>query len=907
MLTALYDILIYPIELLVNYIYAFFFRFSDSHGIAIVGISVAITILSFPLYSIAEKIQQSERDVRKSLQGGIDRIKAVFSGDEQYMLLSTYYRQHNYHPAYALRSSISLLIQVPFFIAAYNFLSHLASLQGVSFLFITDLGKPDGLLTIGGITLNLLPIAMTLINIIAGLIYTKGFLVREKVQVFCMALLFLILLYTSPAGLVLYWTLNNVFSLIKNIFYKIKRPAFVLYVLIVVMVVVGSGLFIAGFFDITRLKEVLLLITGILLVCIPLELKAFKWLFTTFFTPLAQDNKQRKRLYIASALLLWVLCGLFIPSTLISSSPVEFAFTGMVENPLAYIVKTSVVFLGIAIVWPVAIYAMASIPAKTFLAVGFALVSLGSLANATVFQGDYGTISNFLVFDDATKLLAGRFLMLVPFAATLVLFLLLVVLVRKGKAKWITDLMMIIVVASFALSLYNIRTNNRDFNAHKQNVLANQADHTQGDEGPIYHLSKDGKNVIVFFLDRAVGAYFPYILQDVPDLAGQLQGFTYYPNTVSYATDTLLGSPALMGGYEYTPEAINERSEKTLVEKHNESLLLMPRLFYEAGYEVTFSDPPWPNYKWAGDYTPFEPYPGMDVFSTEGRYTNRYLNEHFEELSTDDLSTQIMANLPRFSLFRIAYPVLRNRLYDQGRYFSIVENENAMLPFLDMYSSLYYLPELIDYSAENDTFIFIDNETPHRQIDLEVSSFEPKKNVILGSAPIGDEQRLSRYDIQNYQVNAASMKRIGIWLEKLQRDGVYDNTRIIIVADHGAWSFNPLFAGFEDYRGIYGAYNPLLMVKDFNAVGPVLTDTTFMTNGDTPLLAIKDLVVSPVNPFTGKNLFDAVSKDAVNVYFGNWAPRHHATNTFIFDYDQSYTVKSDIAVESNWTPLKLGE
>ncbi|NBK24526.1 MAG: hypothetical protein EOM68_21170, partial [Spirochaetia bacterium] len=188
MLTALYDILIYPIELLVNYIFAFFYRFTDSYGVAIVGLSIAITILSFPLYNIAEKIQQSERDVRKRLQGGVDRIKAVFSGDEQYMILNTYYKQHNYHPAYALRSSVSLLIQVPFFMAAYFFLSHLTSLHGESFLFITNLGQPDGLLKIGGLTLNFLPIAMTVINIIAGLVYTKGFLIREKVQLFGMAL-----------------------------------------------------------------------------------------------------------------------------------------------------------------------------------------------------------------------------------------------------------------------------------------------------------------------------------------------------------------------------------------------------------------------------------------------------------------------------------------------------------------------------------------------------------------------------------------------------------------------------------------------------------------------------------------------------------------------------------------------
>ena len=39
-----------------------------------------------------------------------------------------------------------------------------------------------------------------------------------------MALFFLVFLYTSPSGLVFYWTLNNLFSLVKTIFYKLSTP-----------------------------------------------------------------------------------------------------------------------------------------------------------------------------------------------------------------------------------------------------------------------------------------------------------------------------------------------------------------------------------------------------------------------------------------------------------------------------------------------------------------------------------------------------------------------------------------------------------------------------------------------------------------------------------------------------------
>ena len=102
--------------------------------------------------------------------------------------------------------------------AAYSCLSKMPALQGQSFLFIKNMGVPDAVFHIGSFPINVLPIAMTIINIVAGAIYCKGFPFKEKAQIYGMALIFLVILYNSPAGLVLYWTMNNVFSLIKNVF-----------------------------------------------------------------------------------------------------------------------------------------------------------------------------------------------------------------------------------------------------------------------------------------------------------------------------------------------------------------------------------------------------------------------------------------------------------------------------------------------------------------------------------------------------------------------------------------------------------------------------------------------------------------------------------------------------------------
>lgn len=148
MLPLLYTLVIFPLEEFLEMSWLFVYKVFHDPAVAILGVSAAVSVCTLPLYFIAEKHQQSERAIQKRLKPEIDNIKAAFSGDERYMMLSTYYRQNRYHPVYALRSSLGLLIQIPFFIAAYSFLSNLEAIRGASFLFIKDLGVPDSILHI---------------------------------------------------------------------------------------------------------------------------------------------------------------------------------------------------------------------------------------------------------------------------------------------------------------------------------------------------------------------------------------------------------------------------------------------------------------------------------------------------------------------------------------------------------------------------------------------------------------------------------------------------------------------------------------------------------------------------------------------------------------------------------------
>jgi hypothetical protein len=346
-------------------------------------------------------------------------------------------------------------------------------------------------------------------------------------------------------------------------------------------------------------------------------------------------------------------------------------------------------------------------------------------------------------------------------------------------------------------------------------------------------------------LDRATGSFVPYIFDENPELNDIYSGFTFFPNTVSFAPSTRLGAPPLFGGYEYTPVELNRRDTESMVEKHNQSLLLMPLLFSENDYSVTITDPPYPNYSYAGDFRIYDQLPGANVYKTDGMYTNIWLKEH--NISLPSTSDILKRNLFWYGLFRISPLVLREGIYHDD-WCSPFSFKN-MLIMLNAYSVLDYLPRLTDFKKSETkgnsgkTFLMLVNMTPHVESFLQAPEYRPSLNVTnFGVGPFRKE------DV--YHTNVAAIKRIADWIQFLKSENVYDNTRIIITSDHGVKK-NFTSKMTIDFQLNIDNFNPLLMVKDFNAVGDLKTDMAFMTNADVPVLAMEGLISNPKNPFTG--------------------------------------------------------
>ncbi len=197
-----------------------------NEGLAIVLLSLAVKIILWPLTRVAERWQRDVNRIQSRIQPKIAAIRQQFRGEEAHKRTLDVYREEGVHTLFTMKSLAGFAIQVPMFIAAFDMLADNFALNGASFLWIEDLAAPDRLLALpvtlpffGGY-LNLLPVLMTLVTLLSALVQkdeslTPMLLARQRRQLYLMAGAFFLLFYTFPAGMVLYWTANNLWHLLK--------------------------------------------------------------------------------------------------------------------------------------------------------------------------------------------------------------------------------------------------------------------------------------------------------------------------------------------------------------------------------------------------------------------------------------------------------------------------------------------------------------------------------------------------------------------------------------------------------------------------------------------------------------------------------------------------------------------
>jgi len=202
-------------------------------GLAVMVLSVLVGLLMRPLSKIADRLQDQVHEIDARLAPTLADIKKNHKGAEQSEKILAMYKDENVHPLYSLKSLMGVFVVIPVFIGAFDMLAENIHLSGESFLWIADLSQPDAFLALpfqlpffGGY-LNLLPFIMTGFSFIASKMHSHPAMDvaqqrKHARNLVLMSLGFLLLFYTFPAGMVLYWTTNNLISVVKTLWKRRK-------------------------------------------------------------------------------------------------------------------------------------------------------------------------------------------------------------------------------------------------------------------------------------------------------------------------------------------------------------------------------------------------------------------------------------------------------------------------------------------------------------------------------------------------------------------------------------------------------------------------------------------------------------------------------------------------------------
>jgi hypothetical protein len=245
-----------------------------------------------------------------------------------------------------------------------------------------------------------------------------------------------------------------------------------------------------------------------------------------------------------------------------------------------------------------------------------------------------------------------------------------------------------------------------------------------------------------------------------------------------------------------------------------------------------------------------------------------------------------------YSLLKGLPLLFRQPVYMDGRWCSPESGQHLRLT-LNGYAVLDYLPRLTEITANGDNALIMTNNTTHESSFLQAPQYTPVTTVTnYGNTRFAKESA--------YHINAAAIKRLSGWFDFLKRENAYDNTRIILVSDHGTIQ-NYITKTSLPFN--VDQFNPLLMVKDFNASGKLKTDMTFMSNADVPYLSLMDVIENPVNPFTGNIISIERKKEPLYIAIsGSIRITGKDSTQFSLDPKKDYFVQDNIFAARNWIP-----
>ncbi|MEN8661958.1 MAG: membrane protein insertase YidC [Lentimonas sp.] len=199
-------------KLLLSFMYAIH-SIVPSWGWSIVIMTICIKTIFWPLTA---KASHSQKRMAK-IQGPMSELKEKYKDNPQRIQQETLklFKEHQVNP---VAGCLPMIVQMPIFLGLFYMLRTASELRHEPFLWVSDLSQPDTLMEVAGFPINILPLIMgatMFLQMSMMPVSPTADPAQQKIFKF-LPFIFLIFLYNFSSGLVLYWTVQNILTIVQQ-------------------------------------------------------------------------------------------------------------------------------------------------------------------------------------------------------------------------------------------------------------------------------------------------------------------------------------------------------------------------------------------------------------------------------------------------------------------------------------------------------------------------------------------------------------------------------------------------------------------------------------------------------------------------------------------------------------------
>lgn len=365
------------------------------------------------------------------------------------------------------------------------------------------------------------------------------------------------------------------------------------------------------------------------------------------------------------------------------------------------------------------------------------------------------------------------------------------------------------------------------------------------------------ENVLIVVLDSLQSRVFEEVLEAEPGLRERLDGFRFYRSASSNSPTTYLSLPAIHSGRRYDPtESAREFYRESI---HEGSVL---NRLADAGYRVSYAKA-------------MDPCPSAVTSCLGALGLGR---------SRGQIAIKEASHLLDLGLYRALPDGLRRGILERGRG-PIAATVGQVSHGGRAESELAALERLASSSVVRDT-------PPTAKMIHTVITHSPW--TLQADCSPGDRRLDRRSAVAQTR---CAFKSIVALLDRLEAEGVYDVSNIMLIADHGAGFGRPMESRDRKLKRIVGTLSPVVLVKPAHARGPLIMSEAPLELTDlAPALCDE----SGCSPAEGLRRLESVDAGRVReALWYNW--RNGYWNLPQIPGITRYSIRGDMSLVESWS------